>query len=260
MSRFLIVVVTLAACGNDSKPAAPADAPSAPTVPSAASASEQRTACLRGIGALASARTPVAEVTSTLALAGACAGYCSTADADRLKAATCKTVDGALSALCTTQDCAAICANKEQHPYFVAIACAQAARPSVAEAPTLQRNDRVMAQWTDNRWYPGRITNVWSDGTIDVAYDDGDRSRGLPASKVRFVKRPVASTSAQSTSQRVGLREGASCAGPGWQYVCGGRCTDTKIDNNNCGGCGRRCDDGYRCDGSGTCRTASGGL
>lgn len=144
-----------------------------------------------------------------------------------------------------------------------------ATAPGVEKKNTLRKGDKVSAQWSNGRWYPGTLTAVYSDGTADVRYDDGDRSRGLPFAKIRLVKRPMlevevevadAPAARAPTTKKKGLVEGASCAGPGWQYVCGGRCTDVKSDTANCGSCGHRCDDGYTCDGSGTCRDASGRL
>lgn len=134
--------------------------------------------------------------------------------------------------------------------------------PPPPPASTLRRGDKVSAQWRNGGWYPGTLTAVYDDGTADVRYDDGDRSKGLPFAKIKLVRRPqfeVEVSGSRPTGKR-GLVEGASCAGPGWQYVCGGRCTDTKTDSANCGSCGHRCDSGYSCDGSGTCRDANGGL
>jgi hypothetical protein len=144
-------------------------------------------------------------------------------------------------------------------------ATAPVAAPPTAptiDTNTLRRGDKVQAQWTNGRWYPGTLTAVYSDGTADVRYDDGDRSKGLPFAKIKLVKRPLweAEVKAPSPRKKAGLVEGASCAGPGWQYVCGGRCTDVKTDSANCGECGHRCDSGYSCDGSGTCRDANGNL
>lgn len=139
------------------------------------------------------------------------------------------------------------------------------AAQAAVSAATLRKGDKVSAQWTNGRWYPGTLTAVYDDGTADVRYDDGDRSRGLPFAKIKLVKRPVFEASVSSgapsgATKKAKLVEGASCSGPGWRHVCGGRCTDVQTDSANCGSCGNRCDDGYRCDGSGTCRNASGGL
>jgi hypothetical protein len=135
----------------------------------------------------------------------------------------------------------------------------------VEEANTLRIGDRVSAEWPRNKlWYPGRITAVYSDGTADIKWDDdGSRTKGLTFDKIKLVKRPLWEaevSTAPAKKKKQGLVEGAWCAGPGWQYVCGGRCTDTKTDSANCGKCGNRCDSGYSCDGSGTCRDANGSL
>jgi hypothetical protein len=135
---------------------------------------------------------------------------------------------------------------------------AKVAPPAPEPPATFRYGDKVSAQWTNGKWYRGTLTAVYSDGTADVRYDDGDRSKGLPFEKIKLIKRPLFEVEARPAKR--GLVEGASCAGVGWQYVCGGRCTDTKTDSANCGGCGRRCDSGYSCDGSGTCRDANGNL
>ena len=44
---------------------------------------------------------------------------------------------------------------------------------------------------------------------------------------------------------------------PAAQTQCGGSCTDTSLDPNNCGGCGTKCAAGEVCSG-GTCSTTCG--
>ena len=53
----------------------------------------------------------------------------------------------------------------------------------------LAKGDRVEAQYkgrVGGKWYPGKIARVNSDGTFDIAYDDGGKDSRLRA---RCVKR-----------------------------------------------------------------------
>ena len=115
--------------------------------------------------------------------------------------------------------------------------------------------DRVMARWTNGSWYPGKIAQIHPDGTIDVDYDDGDKSRNLPPSKVR--KKKASSGGGKSSS---GSSSDAPCPGPGLTRRCNGKCVNIQEDNNHCGGCNNRCPDGKHCDGHMFCRDAEGNL
>merc|ERR1711881_36758 len=37
------------------------------------------------------------------------------------------------------------------------------------------------------RYFPGKISNVNSNGTLDIAYDDGDKERGVQPDMVRLL-------------------------------------------------------------------------
>ena len=121
-------------------------------------------------------------------------------------------------------------------------------------ADQLAVGDRVMAQWTNGRWYPGRIVAI-RDGKYDINYDDGDRSRGLPAAKVR--KARPRSGGGGGVARRT---DDAPCPGPGLTRRCNGKCVNIQTDSNHCGGCNNRCPDGKRCDGHMFCRDAAGNL
>jgi hypothetical protein len=200
---------------------------------------ERRTACEQVIVAAAATSSLKERLILRIDVEERCALYCAMPDA---KHATCEASRTLLAAIAESQR---------------------------AAAPSLRRGDRVSAQWPqDGRWYPGTIAAIYSDDTADIAWYDGTRTNALPLAKIRFVKRPLVEKSVDraavggrpSVPAPKALVEGSSCAGPGWQYVCGGRCTDVKVDSMNCGSCGHRCDAGYSCDGSGTCRDASGRL
>jgi hypothetical protein len=123
-----------------------------------------------------------------------------------------------------------------------------------AETP-LAVGDRVSAQWTDGRWYPGKIAAVRPDGTYDINYNDGDKSRALPGTKVR---RPGSHPAATTQGHQSG--GDAPCPGPGLTRRCNGRCVNIQDDNNNCGSCGNSCPSGKTCDGHMFCRDAAGNL
>ncbi|HTL38022.1 MAG TPA: hypothetical protein VL326_33050 [Kofleriaceae bacterium] len=125
-------------------------------------------------------------------------------------------------------------------------------------APALAVGDRVSAQWTNGSWYPGKISAVNADGTYNIAYDDGDKSKSLPASKVRKAK--AGSSSSGSHASSSSAASDAPCPGPGITRRCSGKCVNLQEDDNNCGGCGNKCRDGYHCDGHLFCRDAEGNL
>ena len=57
-------------------------------------------------------------------------------------------------------------------------------------APVFKIGERVMAKWDNAKWYPGKIVGI-KDGKYDVDYDDGDKSRGLVAHRVRKMDAPA---------------------------------------------------------------------
>jgi hypothetical protein len=270
---LLAVLVVLFGCSrDDSQPAPPkplfgwlcgsattAPPDAAPALPPATAAT-----CTKELRAAMTAATDDPKWPALYARATAeCAHAC---DRDPKDADTCAVLDRLVLHQCEAVRnggrCAKMCETADS-PSLRTAMCKHAAQRAVADAAGAGRRagDRVIAKWTNGRWYPGTITKVTAAGTFDVLYDDGDRSRGLSASRVRDGAPPKKQTAARSTSRPAStVREGASCAGPGWRHVCGGVCTDIKEDNNHCGGCGNRCGDGYHCDGSGTCRDASGRL
>jgi hypothetical protein len=118
--------------------------------------------------------------------------------------------------------------------------------------------DRVSAKWTNGKWYPGKIVKIHDDGRIDVDYDDGDKSKKLPPSKVRKKEKRSSSSSGRSSSSSGD--SDAPCPGPGITRRCNGKCVNIQEDNNHCGGCNNRCPDGKTCDGHMFCRDAEGNL
>ncbi len=115
-----------------------------------------------------------------------------------------------------------------------------------------------MAKWTNGTWYPGKIAAVLPDGTYNVNYDDGDKSKGLPASKVR--KRSARSGGGGGGGGKSAVDSDAPCPGPGMTRRCSGVCVNIQENNNHCGACGNRCSDGKSCDGHMFCRDADGNL
>ncbi|MEJ7598155.1 MAG: hypothetical protein WKG01_09625 [Kofleriaceae bacterium] len=139
------------------------------------------------------------------------------------------------------------------------VATGSAAAPA-ADQP-LKVGDRVMARWTNGKWYPGKVVAISAAGLYDINYDDGDKSRGLAAAQVR---RKTASTSSGgggggSTARRPSNAD-APCPGPGLTRRCNGVCVNIQENNNHCGGCNNRCPSGKACDGHLFCRDAEGNL
>jgi hypothetical protein len=119
-----------------------------------------------------------------------------------------------------------------------------------------KEGDRIQGQWSDGRWYNGKIGAVNGDGSYDINYDDGDHSKHLAAKHVR-----ARGTVSQSTGGHSSASSGnAPCPGPGLTRRCGGVCVNIQEDNNNCGSCGNRCQSGKHCDGHMFCRDANGDL
>lgn len=124
-----------------------------------------------------------------------------------------------------------------------------------APAKPLKAGALVWGQWTDGKWYPGKLAAMNKDGTFKVAYDDGDASPALTPAQIGW-RQPEAASSSSSSSSGT-KQETGNCPGPGFTRRCNGVCTKIQDDNNNCGGCGETCRDGYHCDGL-FCRDADG--
>ncbi|MDQ3300740.1 MAG: hypothetical protein M3619_29510 [Myxococcota bacterium] len=124
-------------------------------------------------------------------------------------------------------------------------------------ADELKVGDRVTAMWSNGRWYPGKIVAI-KNGAYDVNFDDGDKGRGMPASKVKKRKSST-STGGGTTTRRQPANDGP-CPGPGLTRRCNGVCVNIQENSNHCGGCNNRCPSGKRCDGHMFCRDAAGNL
>ena len=123
----------------------------------------------------------------------------------------------------------------------------------------LKVGDRVQAQWTNGRWYPGKIAAITDAGTYDINYNDGDKSKGLPESKVR---RPTVAKAGGGGGggKSTASSSDAPCPGPGLTRRCNGTCVNIQENNNHCGSCNNRCPSGKSCDGHMVCRDAEGNL
>lgn len=119
-------------------------------------------------------------------------------------------------------------------------------RPSPAKP--LKAGSPVWGKWTDGAWYAGKIAALNKDGTFKVDYVDGDSSPALTTAQIGW--RQVASSGG-------GTATTGNCPGPGFTRRCNGVCTKIQDDNNNCGGCGETCREGYHCDGL-FCRDSEG--
>ncbi len=140
----------------------------------------------------------------------------------------------------------------------VVVAVGSGAGSGSAVEEALKVGDRVQAQWTNGRWYPGKIVAITDAGTYDINYNDGDKSKGLPKSKVR---RPGAAKAAGGGGQKsTASSNDGPCPGPGITRRCNGTCVNIQENNNHCGSCNNRCPSGKRCDGHMFCRDAEGNL
>ena len=65
----------------------------------------------------------------------------------------------------------------------------QAGRKSRKSKPSLQVGLEVEARFKGaSSFYPGRIETLNTDGTVDIAYDDGDRESGVPKEFIRNIR------------------------------------------------------------------------
>ena len=130
----------------------------------------------------------------------------------------------------------------------------------VAGSTALVVGDRVTARWTNGSWYPGKISAVNADGTYNVNFDDGDKSKNLPLAKVKRRVKSTGGGGGGGGSTTKSTASDAPCPGPGLTRRCNGRCVNIQEDSNNCGSCGNVCSGGKRCDGHMSCRDAEGNL
>ena len=58
-------------------------------------------------------------------------------------------------------------------------------RGAVVDSSALCEGDTVEAKYRGRRYYPGKISRDCGEGKYDIAYDDGDRERGVEARLIR---------------------------------------------------------------------------
>lgn len=128
---------------------------------------------------------------------------------------------------------------------------AGAADAGAADAGGWKVGDRVMGQWSDKKWYPGKIAAVNADGTYRVEFKDGDVAPTQPATLIRAPNAPSSGGGAAAS--------GGKACNEGSEYTrCGGSCFNLKTNNSNCGACGNQCPKTARTCVSGKCTCMSG--
>lgn len=111
--------------------------------------------------------------------------------------------------------------------------------------------DAVMGQWSDKKWYPGKIAAVNADSTYRVEFKDGDVAPTQPAALIR-------PRNAQSGGGRA-VAAGSKACSEGTNYTrCGASCFNLQTNNSNCGACGNQCPKTARTCVSGKCTCMSG--
>jgi len=131
-----------------------------------------------------------------------------------------------------------------------------AADAAPAKSTHWKAGDKVSAVWpTDGKWYDAVIVAVAPNGLFHVRYDDGVERKDITEKQIRG-----RSSGARGGGGGGGGASQASCPGPGLTRRCGGVCVNLQTDDNNCGACGTRCQNGKHCDGHMFCRDAAGNL
>ena len=130
--------------------------------------------------------------------------------------------------------------------------------PTRIRAEKWSKNAHIEAHVGD-AWKRATVVSRHPDGGYDVTLDDGGETKTLAAADVRGERKPKSAPHASASSNNGGGGP-APCTGTAFVKRCGGVCTDTSVDNNNCGQCGDRCNPGKHCDGHGFCREPNGDL
>lgn len=109
----------------------------------------------------------------------------------------------------------------------------------------LKEGMRVEAQFRGGaKYYKGRVTRVYANGSADIAYDDGDKERMVSASKIRSLDSPSSPRNNRSKADDEELMEGDRVEAP---YRGGRKYYKGKISRvNRDGTCDIAFDDGDR--------------
>ena len=73
---------------------------------------------------------------------------------------------------------------------LLATGSAEGSGSAAAALAPLKVGDQVTAQWTTGTWYSAKVAAVNADGTFNINFDDGDKLKNVPASKVRAIPPP----------------------------------------------------------------------
>jgi hypothetical protein len=85
-------------------------------------------------------------------------------------------------------------------------------RSSARSSPSFEEGAKVEGNYRGKgKWYPGRISRVNRDGTVDIDYDDGEREKSLDARDIRSLD--AGESDEREAPTTVKLEEGARVEG-----------------------------------------------
>ena len=109
---------------------------------------------------------------------------------------------------------------------------AQKGKPTIPADYTPKKGDRVVAEWSTNSWYAGKIDNI-SGSNVYVAWDDNSKPSAVNAGKVMPLPTAANSKEMPSANQFLLIKPDS---GSKWQYAqtasINGASIEAKLPNN----------------------------